>query len=183
MDTRGPISLPRRHRYPTESTAGNIAYTVNPGRLDVLFNRLIVKFSSTERKLGLPALAMEKGWDYAKVLEEGSKKYPNSPYIITCSGYEYVVFPSSSFEEIKRLNASRASMVDWFTTVFWQGWHFLGTDNSSPYHTFGIDLVRALPSRVWMRQENARAAFYTVLGSPVTPKELKEVSFGRLYKS
>lgn len=122
----------------------------------LLLDRLFAKFSSTKRKLGLPALSMQKGWDYAKVLEEGSKKYPTSPYIITYSGYEYVVFPSSSFDEIKCLNSSRASMVAWFTTVFWQGWHFLGTDNSSRYHTVGIDLARALPSRVGMRQENAR---------------------------
>lgn len=142
----------------------------------VLLDRLFAKFCSTKRKLGLPALAMEKGWDYAKVLEEGSKKYPDSPYIITYSGNEYVVFPSSSFDEIKRLNASRASMIDWFTTVFWQGWHFLGTDNNPRYHAVGIDLARALPSRVWMRQENARAAFGTVLGSPSTQKEWKDVS-------
>lgn len=142
----------------------------------VLSDRLFVKFSSTKRKLGLPALAMKKGWDYAKVLEEGTKKYPNSPYIITYSGYEYVVFPSSSFDEVKRLNASRASMIDWFTTVFWQGWHFLGTDNTSRYHTVGIDLARALPSRVWMRQEHARVAFDTVLGSPATQNEWKDVS-------
>lgn len=141
-----------------------------------ILDRLFANFSSTKRRLGLPALVMEKGWDYAKVLEEGSKKYPNSPYIIKYTGYEYVVFPSSSFDEVKRLNASRASMIDWFTTVFWQGWHFLGTDNSSRYHTVGVDLARALPSRVWMRQENARAAFDTVLGSPATNRDWKDVS-------
>lgn len=141
-----------------------------------ILDRLFAKFSSAMRKVGLPALKMRKGWDYAALLEEGSKRYPNSPYIISYSGYEYVVFPSSAFDEIKRLNASRASMVDWFTTVFWQGWHFLGTDNSARYHTVGIDLARALPSRVWMRQEHARAAFDTVLGAPGTHKEWKDVS-------
>lgn len=141
-----------------------------------VLNHMFDKVSSAKRNLGLPALAMEKGWDYAKVLEEGSKKYPNSPYIISYAGYEYVVFPSSSFDEIKRLNASRASMIDWFTTVFWQGWRFLGTDNSARYHTVGIDLARALPSRIQMRQENARAAFDTVLGPPKIQKEWKEVS-------
>ncbi|KAJ4414714.1 hypothetical protein N0V82_007766 [Gnomoniopsis sp. IMI 355080] len=141
-----------------------------------ILDRLFARFFSTQRKLGLPALRMRKGWDYATLLQEGSKRYPNSPYIITYSGYEYVVFPSTSFDEIKRLKASRASMVDWFTTVFWQGWHFLGIDNSARYHTVGIDLARALPSRVWMRQENARAAFDTVLGPLGTNEEWKDVS-------
>ncbi|KUI58423.1 Ent-kaurene oxidase [Cytospora mali] len=105
-----------------------------------------------------------------------AKNYPNSPYIITYSGYEYVVFPSSSFDEIKHLNASWASMVDWFTQVFWQGWNFLGTVNSARYHTVGIDLFRALPSRVWMRQDNARVAFETILGPLGTNKEWMTVS-------
>lgn len=131
---------------------------------------------SRGRKLQLPILRMHKGWDYPTLLKEGAKRYPNSPYIITYSGYEYVVFPSSSFDEVKRLNASRASMVDWFTQVFWQGWTFLGTDNSARYHTVGIDLARALPSRVWMRQDNAQAAFEAVLGPHGTIKDWTTVS-------
>lgn len=130
--------------------------------------RLLGYFHSQSRKLGLPTLHMRRGWDYPTLLKEGAEKYPDTPYIITYTGYEYVVFPSSSFEEVKRLNASRASMIDWFTTVFWQGWAFLGTDNSARYHTVGIDLARALPSRVWMRQDDACAAFNNVLGGVCT---------------
>lgn len=130
----------------------------------IVLDKLLARFSSTGRKLKLPTLQMRKGWDYPTLLQQGARKYPNSPYIITYSGYEYVVFPSSAFDEIKKLNASRASMVDWFTQVFWQGWQFLGTDNSARYHMVSIDLTRALPSRVWMRQDNARQAFEAVLG-------------------
>ncbi|KUI74429.1 Fumitremorgin C monooxygenase [Cytospora mali] len=67
-------------------------------------------------------------------------------------------------------------MVDWFTQLFWQGWPFLGTDNSARYHTVGIDLSRALPSRVWVRQDNARVAFETVLGPLEANKEWTTVS-------
>lgn len=129
-----------------------------------IIDKLVARFSSAGRKLKLPTLQMRKGWDYPTLLQQGARMYPESPYIITYSGYEYVVFPSSAFDEIKKLNASRASMVDWFTQIFWQGWHFLGTDNSARYHMVSIDLARALPSRVWMRQDNAHQAFEAVLG-------------------
>lgn len=142
----------------------------------LLLALLATGFFKAKRRLGLPTLQMPKGWDYPTLLQEGARRYPNSPYIITYSGYEYVVFPSSLFDEIKRLNASRASMVDWFTTVFWQGGEFLGTDNNARCHTVSTDLARALPSRVWMRQDDARAAFETTLGAPGTIKEWTEVS-------
>ncbi|KAL1867459.1 hypothetical protein Daus18300_006303 [Diaporthe australafricana] len=98
----------------------------------------------------------------AAVNATGSSDIPQFP-VHHHTKNEYVVFPSSAFDEIKKLNASRASMIDWFTQIFWQGWHFLGTDNSARYHMVSIDLTRALPSRVWMRQDNARQAFETVL--------------------
>lgn len=127
-------------------------------------------------KLQLPRLRMQKGWTYADLLAEGAQKYPNSPYIITYSGFEYVVFPSSSFDEVKRLNASWASTIDWFNNTLWQGWAFMGTDNTARYHTVAIDLSRALPSRVWMRQDSAKAAFDAVLGPQDTSKGWKIVS-------
>ncbi|ROW07082.1 hypothetical protein VPNG_06633 [Cytospora leucostoma] len=141
-----------------------------------IVTRQVRRFSSAGRRPKLPTVQMHKGWDYPTLLEQAAKKYPDSPYIITYSGYEYVVFPSSAFDEIRRLNASRASMLDWFTQVFWQGWHFLGTDNSARYHMVGIDLARALPSRIWMRQDHACAAFEAVLGPSGSNKEWTPVS-------
>lgn len=129
-----------------------------------------------EKNLQLPTLHMQKGWDYPTLLTEGAQKYPNSPYIITYRGNKHVVFPSSSFDEVKRLNVSRASTIDWFNNTLWQGWEFLGTDNVARYHTIAIDLSRALPSRVWMRQDSAKAAFEAVLGPQGAIKDWKTVS-------
>lgn len=134
-------------------------------------------------KLQLPTLRMQKGCDYPALLTEGAQRYPNSPYIITYSGYEYVVFPSSSFDEVKRLNTSRASTIGWFNQTLWQGWAFMGTDNRARYHTVAIDLSRALPSRVWMRQDNAKAAFEAVLGSQGTGKDWRTVSLWKTVQS
>lgn len=63
------------------------------------------------------------GWDYKAMLEHGSRLYP---YIISYAGYEYAVYPSTCFDEVKRLspakastlvvNCGRPSMFNWLAT-------------------------------------------------------------------
>ncbi|KAK3375572.1 cytochrome P450 [Lasiosphaeria ovina] len=120
------------------------------------------------RQLGIPVLKVPKGlhrWDYQRLLQEGARQHPGAPYVITYSGYEYVVFPSSCFDEVKRLPVAAASMVEWYTHVFFQGWRFLGTDKSAVHKTIGLDLTRAVPSLAAARRAHAEAAFAAVLGS------------------
>lgn len=136
----------------------------------------VTRYFHRKHKLQLPRIRMEEGWDYPDLLTEGARRYPNSPYIITYDGYEHVVFPSSSFDEVKRLSVSRASATAWVNQAFWQGWAFSGADNHARYHTVAIDLSRALPSRVWMRQDSAKAAFEAVLGPQGTSKDWTTVS-------
>ncbi|KAH8746013.1 hypothetical protein F5883DRAFT_438498, partial [Diaporthe sp. PMI_573] len=52
--------------------------------------------------------------DLPELLKKGAKKYPNLLYIITYGRYKYVIFPSSCFNKVKRLNTSQASTIDWF---------------------------------------------------------------------
>lgn len=80
----------------------------------LLLARSPAECSSRRRKLQLPKLHMQKGWDYPALLTEGARRHPNSPYMITYSGHQYVVFQSSSFDQVKRLNVSQASTIDWF---------------------------------------------------------------------
>ncbi|KAH6627320.1 cytochrome P450 [Chaetomium tenue] len=132
----------------------------------IVLDKVILRFTSIRRH-GLPVLERPKGvhrWDYAALLKEGARRYPDSPYILAYSGYEYVVYPSSSFDEVKRLPASQASMIEWFTHVFFQGWRFLGYESSSLYKTIGVDLARAVPSQVQERQQHARRAFELAVG-------------------
>lgn len=122
---------------------------------------------SSLRRIGLPVLQRPKGahvYDYKAILDEGARKYPNSPYIITYSGFEYVVFPESSWDEIKRIPVTKASTLEWFTHVFFQGWRLLGSDTSAIHKAIGIDLTRAIPTRVHARQESARYACDAALG-------------------
>lgn len=102
-------------------------------------------------------------WDYQALLREGARLYPSSPYIITYSGYEYVVYPSASFDEIKRLPAATASMIEWFTSVYFQGWWFLGHDNSALHKMIAVDLTRAVSSSTRERQDQTRKSFNNAL--------------------
>jgi gliotoxin biosynthesis cytochrome P450 monooxygenase len=74
------------------------------------------------------------------------------------------VYPSSSFDEIKRVSVKKASMLEFFTHVFFNGWRFLGTDTGTLLKTIGVDLTRAVPVRIHARQEDARRAFERTIG-------------------
>ena len=133
----------------------------------VLVDKSVAKLGLRRTKLGIPVLQRPKGvhlWDYENLLQEGHRQYPDTPYIITYSGYEYIVYPSSSFDEVKRLSMSHASLVDWATHVFFQGWRLLGKDNSILHKVIAADLFRALPSSVHARQRNAKDAVKTAIG-------------------
>lgn len=103
----------------------------------------LVQAPSNASKLGLPVLRLGRDYNYPALLTQAAKDHPNTPFIIRSSGYDYIVFPSSSFDEIKRLPITTASMVEWFTHVFFQGWRFLGSDKSNLHKTIGLDLTRA----------------------------------------
>jgi hypothetical protein len=118
-------------------------------------------------RLGLPVLKPPKGvssWDYQAMLDAGARLYPNTPYIISYAGYEYVVYPSSCFDEVKRLPPSKASAVQWFTEVMFQGWRFVGRDSSSLHKTLAVDLPRALSGRVHECQSESKLACEAALG-------------------
>jgi hypothetical protein len=119
------------------------------------------------RRLGLPVLKLSKDvhpWDYKTVLDEGARRYPNDPYILSYAGYEYVIYPSALFDEVKRLTVSKASAVDWFTQVLFQGWRALGTDSSALHKTVAVNLARAVPNRVLQCQNEAKVACDASLG-------------------
>jgi hypothetical protein len=125
------------------------------------------RLSSVSRRCGIPVLKLPKGvrrWDYPAILAEGARRYPNSPYIINYSGYEYIVYPASDFDEVKRLSLAQASLMEWFAKVFFQGWHLLGKDVSALHKVIGVELTRSLPYKVPERQDHVRMAFDRIIG-------------------
>ncbi|KAI0490975.1 cytochrome P450 [Xylaria cf. heliscus] len=120
------------------------------------------------RRLGLPFVRPSKRihrWDYTAILDEGARKHPNSPFIISYSGFEYVVFPPSMWDEVKRIPQTKASAMEFFKHVFFGGWGFLGTDISALHKSIGTDLTRAIPIRTQAHYESAQFASEVALGS------------------
>lgn len=131
-----------------------------------LFDWAFLSYTSRTRQ-GVPRLRRLKGihrWDYEAILQQGAREYPDSPYTISYSGYEYAVYPSKCFNEVQRLPESTASGVEWFTHVITQGWCLLGTHSGVQHKTFAIDLARAVPVQVHQRQKQSRSAFDAVFG-------------------
>lgn len=124
--------------------------------------------SSVLRRRGIPVLKVPKGihrWDYEALLKEAARQHPNSPYIIREAGLDYVVYPASCLEEVKRLYTAQVSLVEWHhSTVFTRG-HIFAPDNSPMFKVVSTDLMRASPARVPQRQQDARGAFHTTFGS------------------
>ncbi|KAI1821827.1 cytochrome P450 [Xylaria intraflava] len=105
----------------------------------------------------------QRRWDFRAQIEEGARLFPNSPYIIRCSGFEHIVYPSSSFDEIKSLPVAQASVMEYFAHCFFQGWHFLGREVGALHKALSVDLTRSLPARVRERQALMQGAFYRVV--------------------
>ncbi|PGH19028.1 hypothetical protein AJ79_00062 [Helicocarpus griseus UAMH5409] len=131
------------------------------------------------RRLGLPYHNMQPrgkrqgNYDYRQMLEEGARKYPNQPYLTSYAGDEYVVFPSSFFDEVKRLPQSQASMAEYMNMKAFRGFRFLGTHGPSMTKTIGVDISRNITLKVNKRQEQAKAACEAAIGDA---SEWKEVS-------
>ncbi|KAI0197607.1 cytochrome P450 [Astrocystis sublimbata] len=128
------------------------------------------------RNLGLLFVRPPKGvgkWDYASILDDGARKHPDAPFLISYSGFEYVVFPQSMWDEVKRLPQSKASTMEFFKHVFFGGWNFLGTDISALHKSIGTDLTRAIPTRTRAHFESARFASGVALGACAEWKSFK----------
>lgn len=121
------------------------------------------------RRLGVPELKPTNGrhpFDYKPMLDEAAKKYPDQPWFFTYSGFELVVLPSAYVEEVRRLGAQTASLVDFLTTVQFGGWKLIGTDDSSStlHKTASTDLARSIGPLGPARQQVARDALQAAVG-------------------
>ena len=133
-------------------------------------NFLIQPYFLSVRRLGIPRLKPSRGkhaWDYKPMLDEAAAKYPRSPWFFSYSGFEFVVLPSAYVDEIRRLPAHKASLVDFLTTVQFGGWRLIGTDDSSStlHKAASTDLARSVAPLGLARQETARSAWQTTVES------------------
>ncbi|KAK4442212.1 cytochrome P450 [Podospora aff. communis PSN243] len=137
---------------------------VSVGALILALDAYIVQpYFLSLRRIGVPELKPTNGrhaFDYKPMLDEAAKKYPNLPWFFAYSGFELVVFPSAYVDEVRRLTARTASLVDFLTTVQFGGWKLIGTDDTSStlHKTAQTDLARNIGLLGQVRQSVARKA-------------------------
>lgn len=122
------------------------------------------------KRLGIPQLKPSKGkhtYDYEPMLALAKRDYPNQLWFFSYSGFEFVVFPSAAVNEVRKLPAKTASLVDFLTTVQFGGWRLIGTDDSSNtlHKTASTELARSIGRMGLRRQESAQLAWENVAGS------------------
>ena len=138
-------------------------------------NWIIQPYFLSVRRLGVPRLKPGRGkhaWDYKPMLDEAVEKHPHSPWFFSYSGFEFVVFPSAYVDEIRRLPARTASLVNFLTTVQFGGWRLIGTDDTSStlHKVASTDLARSIAPLSLARQETAQRAWQTALGVNKGPR-------------
>jgi hypothetical protein len=84
-----------------------------------------------------------------------------------------VVFPSASFDEIKKLPPHIASAQDFFLKTYFGHYTTAGTETPAVLKAVSIDLARSIPMKVSSRQEDAKVAADDVIGGCSDWKEFK----------
>ena len=92
--------------------------------------------------------------------------------MIRAFGVEYVVFPSSYFDEIKKLPETQASTLAYFRDSFCEPWSGIPRQTVELIKTISVDLARAVPTLVRGRQTDCAAACENVIGTPTEWKEI-----------
>ncbi|KAE8373287.1 cytochrome P450 oxidoreductase GliF [Aspergillus bertholletiae] len=117
-------------------------------------------------RLGLPVLggSRQHRRDFKQIVEEGKARYPDSPYIVKTQGVPYVVYPSSAFDEIKKLPEHVASAQDFFMKTYFGEYTLAGSESPALLKAISVDLARSIPIKVVSRQEDARVAANVAIG-------------------
>ena len=92
--------------------------------------------------------------------------------MIRAFGVEYVVYPSSYFDEIKKLPEIQASTLAYFRDTFCEPWSGIPRQTVELIKTISVDLARAVPTLVRGRQKDCAAACQNVIGTPTEWKEI-----------
>jgi cytochrome P450 len=100
-------------------------------------------------------------------------QYPDTPYIIKTQGLPYAVFPSHTFDEIKRLPERIASAQDFFVKTYFGQYTTAGTETPTLLKAVSVDLARSVPAKVPSRQEDAKHAIDEAIGDCPEWKEVK----------
>ncbi|KAI9708161.1 MAG: hypothetical protein M1820_004115 [Bogoriella megaspora] len=127
---------------------------------------VVTRPKKLERLLKLPVISGSRTvrHDFVDIIEEGHQKYPDTPYVVNVAGLQYVVYPGSFFDEIKRLSEQEASAQEFFYQLIYGKWTHVGAETESLWKTIAVDLARSIPIKIPAKQKDARIAFDKFIG-------------------
>ncbi|KAL8754896.1 MAG: hypothetical protein Q9184_004964 [Pyrenodesmia sp. 2 TL-2023] len=140
--------------------------------LAVLLNRLVRPRTLDALGIPLGGSSTRTKVNFQTMLEACKSKYPKQPFLIRAFGIEYVVFPSSYFDEIKKLPEQQASALAFFRDSFHEPWSGIPRQSAELLKAVSVDLPRAIPTFVRARQADCAATCRNVIGAPTEWKEV-----------
>ncbi|KIX09575.1 uncharacterized protein Z518_00655 [Rhinocladiella mackenziei CBS 650.93] len=124
---------------------------------------------TSKEKVDFPIVGSTEVKDFRPILEEGTKRYPNSPFIIPTTMHDIIVLPISAVEEIKRLPESQISLRKHHYEVFQGQYTKFGTDTDELDAAIRIDLTRRVDKILLAFQDEVEYAFSVAVGTAETP--------------
>ncbi|KAK4184512.1 cytochrome P450 [Podospora australis] len=137
----------------TSVTMPAFAYPTGPyglGALAILFVPIVTWALSAVRKrkpksANLPVYHVVMGTNAAKVLEQGHKECPDTPFVLSQFGLDAVILPTSEIETVKSLPESELSIKHHHYNVFLGEYSYMGTKADEFDATMRHLLVRNTP--------------------------------------
>ncbi|KDN70031.1 putative cytochrome P450 oxidoreductase GliF [Colletotrichum sublineola] len=116
---------------------------------------------------GLP-IVKRNDYHFDTIIAEGKKRaasqYPNQPFMAINKRYKFVIYPTSSWDEFKRIPEQTASVMSFQHVCNSGDWSLVGGETRELVKTITAELTRSLPARVANRQQDAKMTFDTVIG-------------------
>ncbi|KAI8632630.1 cytochrome P450 [Xylariaceae sp. FL1651] len=92
--------------------------------------------------LDLPVVGDANASDFREAMEEGARKYPNSPYVLPASTGRLVILPPTLIDELRLLPESTLSSKEHHYRHFLGRWTSMGTPAPELHSALTIDLQR-----------------------------------------
>ncbi|TDZ28124.1 Cytochrome P450 monooxygenase ccsD [Colletotrichum spinosum] len=112
---------------------------------------------------GLP-IVQRNDYHFDTIIAEGKQRYPDRPFMAINKRYRFVVYPTSSWDEFKRIPEQTASIMDFQHVCNSGDWSLIGGETHELVKTITAELTRSLPARVLNRQQDAKMTFDTIVG-------------------
>ncbi|KAL5364135.1 putative P450 monooxygenase [Aspergillus floccosus] len=115
-------------------------------------------------KLDFPVVGNITQADFRSALEEGARKYPNSPFILPTPMHPTVILPHAVINEVKNLPENVVSLRQHHYTIFVGRFTKFGEPADELDTAIRVDLTRNVEKNLQLFQEEVRYAFEENIG-------------------